>query len=51
MVSSLPTTHEQLELTNRRQRLDIQMQKFEDAASTFVSDEATNDGWPDDEDA
>jgi hypothetical protein len=27
------------------------MQKFEDAALTFVSDEAANDGWPDDEDA
>jgi hypothetical protein len=48
-VSSL-TVQEQLELANWRQRLDIEIQKFEDNTSSFIAEDDSGDGWPDDAD-
>jgi hypothetical protein len=42
-VSSL-TVQEQLELANWRQRLDIEIQKFEDNISFFIAEDDSGDG-------
>ena len=39
---------EQLELANRCQRLQIE--KFEDASSTFVAEDDSGGGWPENAD-
>lgn len=46
-MSNPPTVQEQLELHNRRHRLELQLEKFEEDAVTFIGESNDADSWMD----
>jgi hypothetical protein len=46
-MSNPPTVQDQLELANRRNRLDLQLQKFEEDAAMFIGESNDIDSWMD----